>query len=357
LSDWTKAVGSGPWMLDDFVAGGSFTYAKNPDYWATDPRYPNNQLPYADKLVMLVIPDVATQVAGIRTGKYDLGTFDFQNASNISRTNPEIISATVPLGAQGIEFRLNQPPFNDIRVRQALSMAIDRDAINKSIYGGTAAQNPSGLIVQSLSGWSYPYDEWPQSLKDTYSYNPTAAKQLLADAGYSGLGAVNLRFTLEYQAAGLNIPLMEVFQSYFKDIGVQMDIETVDVAALQSLMRAGKIKQATGGGSSAWAPKRSLEYWYSGGADAGVIVGVNDTNYDALLKAFQTATDASQLPALSQACDKYWIEQNWLVMATEQYFFIMNQPRLNGLSGEMISWPSGAAAWGQQLIWARLWVE
>lgn len=63
LSEWQKVVGTGPWMLTNFVTGNSMTLKRNPDYWGNDERHPENRLPYADELKVLLIPDNTTAMA------------------------------------------------------------------------------------------------------------------------------------------------------------------------------------------------------------------------------------------------------------------------------------------------------
>jgi len=62
--------------------------------------------------------------------------------------------------------------------------ALDLPTIAKTYYGGTADPYPVSLTSKYLTGYGFPYDQWPQDLKDQYAYNPTAAKKLLADAGF-----------------------------------------------------------------------------------------------------------------------------------------------------------------------------
>ena len=69
LDDWHHAIGTGPFILTDYVSGSSATLIKNPNYWAVDERYPQNKLPYIDKLVFLIVPDPSTSLSALRTGK------------------------------------------------------------------------------------------------------------------------------------------------------------------------------------------------------------------------------------------------------------------------------------------------
>ncbi len=71
VTDWRNLVGTGPMMLTDWVEGSSVTWDKNPDYWGYDEKYPENRLPYIDQLRWLLMPEVATYMAALRTGKVD----------------------------------------------------------------------------------------------------------------------------------------------------------------------------------------------------------------------------------------------------------------------------------------------
>ena len=71
VTEWRSLVGTGPIMLTDWVEGSSVTWDKNPDYWGYDEKYPENRLPYIDQLRVLFVPEVATRLAALRTGRID----------------------------------------------------------------------------------------------------------------------------------------------------------------------------------------------------------------------------------------------------------------------------------------------
>ena len=144
LNDWHHAIGTGPFILTDFVSGSSATLVKNPNYWGYDERYPQNQLPYVDKLKFLIIPDTATALAAMRTGKIDvMDAIQYQQAQPMQKTNPEIVQIPIPAPTGiTVDLRNDVRPFNDIRVREALQMAIDLPTIAKTFYGGTADPIP-----------------------------------------------------------------------------------------------------------------------------------------------------------------------------------------------------------------------
>ena len=186
VSDWHHAIGTGPFILKDFVPNSSATLIKNPNYWGHDERYPQNKLPYIDTVKYLIIPDDAAALEAMRAGKIDvMDAVSPVQAQAMRKTNPEILQIPIPrTQAITMEPRNDKAPFNDIRVRKAMQMAIDLPTIAKDYYHGTVEPYPSTLTSRYMKGWGFPYEEWPQDLKDEYAYNPTAAKKLLADAGY-----------------------------------------------------------------------------------------------------------------------------------------------------------------------------
>ena len=190
-TDWKNLVGTGPFMLTDVVEGSSKTFIKNPDYWGTDEKYPENRLPYVDEIRGLLMPEAATYLAALRSGKLDyvglglgnIGSID--QAESLERTNPEIELRpvyTVTLAASGLN--ANNPPFDDIRVRQAMQMAINLEEINQAYFKGYADTTPHGLIGDGGIGYHIPFDQWPEQLKNVFGYDPEGAEALLDAAGY-----------------------------------------------------------------------------------------------------------------------------------------------------------------------------
>ena len=127
LQDWHNAVGTGPWILTSFKDGVSLHYAKNPDYWGTDERHPQNKIPYADNLVALCIPDSATAYAALRTKKIDvLSGVDWKQTENLIKGNKNLLHSQAPTNSQSILLNLGKAPFTDINVRKALQPVVRR---------------------------------------------------------------------------------------------------------------------------------------------------------------------------------------------------------------------------------------
>lgn len=345
LTDWKQAIGTGPWIVSDLVSGTSITYNKNPDYWAYDPRYPKNKLPYADTIKILVIPDTPTALAAIRTGKLEMiDTIPWEQASSMAKTNPELVQSTLPIGGPSAEMRVDTIPFKDIRVRKALNMAIDRKALNNGLYGGTATGIPCGYVSGAAKGYCYAYDDWPQTLKDEYAFNPTAAKQLLKDAGYPN----GFNTNIITNASGVQLNAMQAIKSYFNDIGVNMEIRVYAGPAWSALVQAGKYDQMVQGNRS--------------GADTGPISAIgmrtskntgnwhfnNDAAYDSIFNDANAATTMEDARKLIVAADKYGIEHFWNIPTFMASKFTITQPYLKGYSGEVLGRNPG---WAFSLLW------
>jgi peptide/nickel transport system substrate-binding protein len=120
VGDWHHAIGTGPFILKDFVSNDSATLVKNPDYWGYDQHYPQNKLPYVDKLRIIIITDEAEALEAMRAGRLDaMDSVSFKQAQAMKKTNPEILQIPSPSGAS-IDPRNDVVPFNDIRIRKAM---------------------------------------------------------------------------------------------------------------------------------------------------------------------------------------------------------------------------------------------
>jgi len=344
LTDWHNAVGTGPWMLTDYVMGSAMTYSKNPNYWGYDERYPKNKIPYADTLKMLIIQDATTKLAAIRTAKIDtLSMVTKEQYEPLAASNPDMQYIKQLGGAEGVTMRVDREPFTDIRVRTALQMSVDLSAVAKKL---STDATPIGFMSPLLKGCYYPYAEWPQSLKDEFAYNPTGAKQLLADAGYPDGFKTDVVI-----GSNASTDILQILKAYFLDVGVDMEIRVMDVTAARAFTAAGKQDAMTaGGGGFAQGPTSALSRFDINNKSVNTCY-VNDPTYQAIVEELNTAADSDAIAAVMKKADKRIIEQHWLVITVPSISYTVWQPYLKGFSGEVqVRWAQGG--W----MFARLWV-
>ena len=191
LLDWRNSVGTGPYELVDWVEGSSLTFTKNPNYWAFDEKFPDNRLPYIDEIAWLVMPGESTRVAAFRSGQIDyLGSLTFSQIASLDvlddlmRTNPDARVAQYYESGIGLSMNLAMEPTSDIRVRQAIQMALDVEAINDSYWQGRGRATPEAYTAIDIVGYSPPFDEWPEEIKGFFRHDPAEAERLLDEAGY-----------------------------------------------------------------------------------------------------------------------------------------------------------------------------
>jgi len=334
-SDWKSAVGTGAWMLTDFQVGTSATYSKNPNYWGYDARYPQNKLPYIDTFKQVAIPDVTTAIAALRTAKIDLmietfGLLTMQQQQTLAKTNPDIQQAVIPGPAAVLSLRCDTKPFTDIKVRKALQMAINLPAIAKSFYVGTVNGDPVGLISPAITGWATPYAQWPVELQQEYTYNPTKAKQLLADAGYPDGFETNV-----FAPTGSYIPLLEIVKSEFADIGVNMTINVMDKPTLNALVSAGKEDQMSFDSGQMGSTGPVMDAINRRLTNSGENHTYNnDPAYDALVNKVNTAATTADMQKSAVAADMYSLQQHWSVNFCNTHQPLVWQSWVKGYSGE-----------------------
>ena len=359
LQDWHHAVGTGPFILTDFVDGSSMTLVKNQFYWGYDARYPQNQLPYVDSIKILIIPDINITMAAMRTGKIDvMDAVALIDAQNLQKSNPDIKQIPVPnSNCLSITPRNDTAPFTDIRVRQALQMAIDLPTIAATYYNNTISEPwPQGITSSYMSGWGFPYPQWPQDLKDQYAYNATGAKALLAAAGFPN--GFNTSCVANNMA---DLALLQIVQSYFAAINVNMSITTMSNADFSTYVMTGHKQPA-------------IAYNQQGviGRTFGFITQLTifqtgyiqnwamdtDPKFDAFYTQATTATTQDQVKTIIQQANEYGLYQHYVVSLLQPTVYAINQPRIHGYNGQYGAVANGAAGTGIGVGWygARFWI-
>ena len=358
LNNWHHAIGTGPFILQDFVSDNSATLVKNPNYWGYDERYPQNRLPYVDKFKIIVIPDDDAALEAMRNGKIDImDEVTLQQAQSIKKTNPEILQIPIPTGTTStIDPRNDKAPFNDIRVRKAMQMAIDLPTIASTYYRGTVDPYPSSLTSIYLKGWGLPYSEWPQDLKNEYTYNPAIARKLLSEAGYPG------GFKTNIVADGtFDLDLLPVIKSYFADVGIDMEIRPMDAATFNDFVRVGRKHDqlAYDGGAlgRTHVPMMQLHRFHTGDSTSNSLM-VSDPIFDAFYPKAMAATTVDEVKQLLRDANERVARQHYAISLLTPKTYDLCQPWVKGYDGQFGS-TCGRMGSPQRLFFfpARFWID
>ena len=342
LTDCDTMVGPGPYMLTEWVENSSMTYSKNPDYWGFDEKYPENRLPYIDRINRLIMPDKATQLAALRSGKLDYigqsggGQVQATQVETLQRTNPEI--AVYPWAFRSetsLAFNMRHPsPFQDIRVRKAMQMAIDLETINNTYFGGFGMTKPQGIIGDAMKGFFVPFEEWPEETKKVFTYDPEGAEALLDEAGYPR-GADGIRFNaVNNPLPGWDMGYQEIAVEYWAAIGVDVEIRTHEGTQLNGLITDGTYEGMTFMDLGNDTPQNILLARLLIGAVWGR-TGHQDPVMDARAKAAMAAPTLEEQQRLTAEADMYMIEQHWYIWGPKVPQFEAVQPWVIGFNGEI----------------------
>ncbi len=232
---WNNVIGTGPFLLDRYIQGNAQIYRKNPDYWDRETIDGQSlQIPFVDKLVYRIIKDEATYLTALRTGQLDiLESIRWIAVDHLKETSPELQwNRWLGTGGTFMSLRLDVKPFDDIRVRRALNLAVNQKEIVERFYGGNAElmaypQHPG------FGDYFEPLAEMPESIQELFEYKPEKARALLAEAGYAD------GFHMTVQVCSCNpdqIDLIPLLQSYLAKVGVTMTIQPMEYASFLSAM-------------------------------------------------------------------------------------------------------------------------
>jgi peptide/nickel transport system substrate-binding protein len=235
-------IGTGPFIHENFQSGTSLTFKKNPDYF-------DKPFPYFDDLTVFIVTDTAKRAADFSAGSVDLSwLFLPEERDQIRRNRPNAkYEETQGIGGY-IYLRTDRPPFNDKKVRQAISMGINRAALREAITKGEG-------LPEQLYHVGYPFarkvEELPQA--KYWEYNPAEAKKLLSAAGHETIDTTwdHADATVYTQAY---VSTSTLAQAQLKEIGINIEDRMAPYAQYISTTYQG---QYEGMGHS----PRAVAYW------------------------------------------------------------------------------------------------
>ncbi|NMC77753.1 MAG: ABC transporter substrate-binding protein, partial [Chloroflexi bacterium] len=294
-----KPIGTGPFKFVSANEGlDEIVMERFDDYYGGAPDLAPVGTACVDKVIFRVIPEASTRAAALLAGEVQI----IQSVPNdlISRLqeNDSVEVKTAP-GTQPkwIELNVNQPPFDDVRVRQALNYALDKDLIIQEIYDGRAVALPGPLS---------PYNNYVNKSLTPYAYDLEKAQQLLTEAGWTdtdGDGILDkdgqpLAFTIdtleEHRA------LAEAIANLYQEAGIDASVRFWEFSVIQPQLLAGE-RQAylDDWGDSAFDPVGHFEAKWHGYLEGqsygrGNFSGYNNARVNELIQKGETIVDTAQ---------------------------------------------------------------
>ncbi len=237
-NDWRYSVGTGPYMLVDYISGSSATFKKNANFWEADPMGAGkgNQLPYIDTVKMLILTDASTRLAALRTAKLDiLNDIFWEDAKSLRTTNPQLKEQKYYADSGlAINMRTDKKelPYKDMRVRQALMRAIDFETIRNTWGGGEAQINTFPILKMNEYADAYcSVEEATPEAQALFKYSPEAAKSLLAEAGYPN----GFEATLICSTTTTTVDYLSIIKQMWSKVNVNINISQKETAVYTSI--------------------------------------------------------------------------------------------------------------------------
>ena len=246
MNDWRNSIGTGPFILKNYITGTLMNLERNPNYWRENQIGPGrgDMLPYVDSVNIHVIANTAARIAAFRRGEIDIITLDGQDAREFI-DHPEVqhIKYHYEIGGTVINMRtdLEHMPYSKKEVRQALSLAINQPAILDKLYEGEGQllHWPVGPVFEHMKAYM-PLNEMPASVQELFGYDKEKAEELLEKAGYERDATTGTRF--ETEIITLNAPAyteaMEQVKEMWAQIGVRARIVPLDYETFTAVVLA-----------------------------------------------------------------------------------------------------------------------
>jgi peptide/nickel transport system substrate-binding protein len=322
-------VGVGPYRFKEWQTGNKIVLERNPDFdWA--PEYAHQGPRYVENVEFRIIPEYATIVAGLEAGEVDFAEVEPKDLEHLEATGQMEIYAELQQGLRPyVSINTAQPPFDDLRVRQAFNLAVDRDALIRVVELGNAVPQ-YGPLSPSQTGY------WEGVEYIGYGYDLEKAKGLMAEAGYTpGSDGIlekdgePLSLVLKTLAIESWVKNAQILQEQYKALGVDIQLEQADQGILIPDVLGGNYQMAVFG--ITW-PEADMLFMLFHSSMLGALNTdqVSDPDLDEILTKTRTTVDPAERQQWVNEAQRRIVEQAYAVpLYIPQNFFALNQ-RVNG---------------------------
>ncbi len=319
-------IGTGPFVLKSYDRGVRLVFERNPDYHMKG-------LPYLDGAVIEITPDSAARLSLLRAGKVDFnhmwGWASVEEGKSLQKTNPELSITPIQVIAQGmLYFRTDQAPFNDVRVRRAISLAIDRKAWNDALLFGEGCVD-TGPVPCAMKEWKLEASKMDAAkAKYLVGYDPTEAKKLLAEAG---------------QPRGFTTPAFHwpgyapPWRSYYDlaadnlaKIGITVELKPEEYGKYISTTYLGKFEKMAIGPVTPYTEVDDFLYGHFFPEQPENRSRVTDAELSKLLVAQRRELDPKKRKEIVDEIQRYVADKAYYVYLPSQPQYITHQPSVKG---------------------------
>ena len=330
-------VGGGEMMFEEGSPGNYLKIKRNPNWWFGK-FIGKPDMPYLDGLQVSIIPDPSVRLANLRAGKLDYMVIDPSQYPMVK--NDKSLNVYVyPLNwVSSLRFNTQNGPCKDIRVRKAISYALDRKALINGVAFG----------LGDVAAGNFPYQHWAHnhSLKPI-PYNPELSKKLLAEAGYKN--GLTIKGYMYNESAAQTMG--EAVKNMLTKVGINWQVQFLDPAAAAEKLRKADYDFASGGWSWIYDPDLLVTGLYD--PDGGFNYGrSNNKKAIELINAGREETDEAKRTKIYQELEKVVyenFEDAWLWYPKAVTLFRKN---VQGWNNDMY-WKMKDIQWWSHPLWFK----
>lgn len=326
-----RMLGSGPYRLAEFGPG-SVRLTRHDRYWRRDAQ--GNRLPHADAVIYRVIPDAATLRAAVRAGEVDLIIgfgVDITAARTLDAVPGLKVMSVADLAYSLLGIQHERPPFNDVRVKQALALAIDRAQLIQVVYSGRATA--AGPLPPTAEEWR------PVAASGLPNYRRDAnrARQLLAQAGHPNGVSIKM---LPIPTVPEVVQMAQVLKEQLAPAGFNVEIEQVDFATFLSRWRGSQFDTFVSLNSGEIDPDVHL-YRHIHSTGSTNVFKFKDSAVDQLLDQGRGVTDIARRQQIYGQLQRQIAEKVPFLFLAYADLFAVARANVNGftLSSTRSMWP------------------
>lgn len=326
--DPAVTVGTGPFEFASWSFNNQLVLTRNEDYWKGASGLPG--------VVIKIIPDTETQSMMFESGELDILDLDYaaDSVDRFTETYPDQIVQGPRVGIVYFTMNFNKEPFQDVRVRKAVQMSIDRQAILDALYGGRG-QVEQGIFPHGLIGFNPDQEE--------IKYDPEAAKALLAEAGYAD--GFDMEIAADSSASDTMTMALEIVSDQLAEVGIRAEIKNYDESTWLETRKSGELGSFMSTWSADYNDPDNFIYTFFGNEEKTRIRSINypDTEVMERVAKARTIVNEDERLAEYKALEEKIIHEDaaWVPMFSRLHLFAVSKrvqgfaPLWSGLSDQL----------------------
>ena len=326
--DPAVTVGTDPFEFSSWSFNNQLVLTRNEDYWKGASGLPG--------VVIKIIPDTETQSMMFESGELDILDLDYaaDSVDRFTETYPDQIVQGPRVGIVYFTMNFNKEPFQDVRVRKAVQMSIDRQAILDALYGGRG-QVEQGIFPHGLIGFNPDQEE--------IKYDPEAAKTLLAEAGYAD--GFDMEIAADSSASDTMTMALEIVSDQLAEVGIRAEIKNYDESTWLETRKSGELGSFMSTWSADYNDPDNFIYTFFGNEEKTRIRSINypDTEVMERVAKARTIVNENERLAEYKALEEKIIHEDaaWVPMFSRLHLFAVSKrvqgfaPLWSGLSDQL----------------------